>query len=358
ADVRAFDFRHPSTLSRDDARVLQVLQETFAHGVGTMLAAAVRASIDVKIGRIDQTPHGEMVRRSPNPAALTLLRLDPIAPAALLRIDPTLSFALVELLLGGPGTGPHPERAHTEVEEALIGELLHRLMPTLDEAFGPLASVTTSVLAQESNPSFVQITSATDMVVMIGLDVGVDSVRGEMQLIVPVGALRPHLDALASASADSATAAHDAARARELVSAHLANVDVTAVARFEPVLASSQQLIGLEVGDVITLDHQLDTPLVLELDGVPVHEISIGQVRRNFAVQVSGPAPAPRRIANRLGVATAPSTLRDLRGRFPNVPQRSGPDPRRPAATIGTRPQTSRNDRDPTPNVPQRSGPA
>ena len=302
AEARTFDFRHPSTLSRDDARVLQVLQETFAHGVGATLAGAVRASIDVKIAGVEQTPHGEMIRRLANPSALVLLRLDPIAPSALLHIDPDVSFSIIELLLGGPGTGPHPTRAHTELEEVLLGDLVDRLRRTIDESFQPIATVSTSVVAQESNPTFVQIASLTDMVVRIGLDVGIDGVRGAMNLFVPVSSLRPHLDALNSDHAEAPREPGELVATQERVADHLASVDVVAVARFDPVIASSTQLLDLSVGDVLALDHQVNEPLVLEIAGVPVHDVSIGRVRRNLAVEVLGAAPTRSRRASRLSL--------------------------------------------------------
>lgn len=297
-EPRDFDFRHPSTLSRDDARILQVLQETFAHGIGATLASAVRASIDVKIVAIEQTPHAELVRRTPNPSALVLLRLDPVAPLALLQIDPELSFALIELLLGGPGTGPHPERAHTDMEERLLRELIDRFVRTVDEAFAPIAPVSTHIVAQESNPTFVQIAPMTEMVVRVSLDIGVDEVRGTLNLFVPVSSMRPYLDALTSDGADAPREAAELQAARERLADHLAAVDVQAIARFEPFVASSSQLLGLEVGDLICFDHQIDNPLVLEVDGVPLHDVTIGRVRRSLAVEVVGAAPErPRRLA-------------------------------------------------------------
>ncbi|MFK7918437.1 MAG: flagellar motor switch protein FliM [Ilumatobacter sp.] len=298
--ARLFDFRHPSTLSRDDARTLQVLQETMAHGIATMLASAVRASIDVQIKNIEQTPFIEVVRRAPNPSALALMRLDPIGPNALLQIDPELSFSLVELLLGGPGTGPHPNRAHTEVEEALLLGLIDQMRPSIDEAFAPLAPVESSVVAQESDPTFVQIAPATDMVVSFVLDIGVDAVRGYLRLVVPSSALRPLLDELNVSAEESPGHPEERAAIERLVAEEIASVDVDAVARFDPVIATSGDLMGLAVGDVLCLEHSIETPLILEIGGIAVHDISIGQVKRNLAAEVLGPAPAQARRPNRL----------------------------------------------------------
>lgn len=298
--ARPFDFRHPSTLSRDDARTLQVLQETFAHGVTTTLASAVRASIDVQIRDIEQIPYGEVVRQLANPSALVLLNMNAAISTVLLQIDPELSFALIELLLGGPGTGPHPNRAHTEVEESLILGLVDRFLPAIDEAFEPLAPVSTSIAAQESNPTFVQIAPATDMVVSVVLDVGVDAVHGSLRLVVASAALRPLLDVLNMAAEEQPGRPDERAAIERLVAEELSSVDVDAVARFDPVIASSGDLMGLAVGDLLTLEHAVDTPLILEIGGIAVHDITIGQVKRNLAAQVLGPAPSQARRPNRL----------------------------------------------------------
>lgn len=300
SEPRPFDFRHPSTLSRDDARALQSLQETFAHGVATTLAAAVRASIDVKISDIEQLPHAEFVRRMPNPSLLSTIRLESLTPLALLQIDPDVTYAIVELLLGGPGTSPALERAHTEVEEALLAGLLDRLCPTIDEAFAPITTVQTTFTGQESNPTFVQIASATDMVVSVGLDIGVDAVRGTLRLALPVHAIRPHLDALATESVDAQRSPEDILVTQDRVCGQLERVDVVAKVKFEPMLASSDQLLNLQVGDVMTLNHGLDTPLLLEIDDVPLHDVTLGRVKRSLAVEVVGPAPNHARRPARL----------------------------------------------------------
>lgn len=297
---RPFDFRHPSTLSRDDARTLQVLQETIAHGVATTFATAVRASIDVQIRDIEQVPYGEVVRQTPNPSPLVLLRIDPISSVALLHVDAVLSFALIELLLGGSGNGPHPDRAHSEVEETLLGGLIEGLRPSMDEAFEPLAPVTTSILGHESNPTYVQIASATDMVVSIVLDIGVDDIRGTMRLVVPIVALQPHLDELSANAAESPRNPEERAIIGELVASELSWVDVEAVARFDPVIAASRDLADLAVGDVFTLDHSIETPLIMEIGGVAVHDIALGRVKRHLAAEVLGPAPLRPRRAHRL----------------------------------------------------------
>ena len=287
---QAFDFRYPSTLSRDDARTIQVIQESLANGVATTLASTVRSSVKVRVGAVEQLPYDDVRERLGNPATLVILGIEPIASVALMHLESAFSMALVELLLGGPGTGPHPERAHSEIEQGLIGSWVDRVLPSIGDALEPLAHVEPVLIGQETNPTFVQVASPTDMVLTIGLVVELDEIETAMKIVVPVAALRPYLDAVTTRPEDGAES-DEKVIIRGLVQDHITSVDVQAVARFAPARASSAELDELAVGDVLVLDHSVDEPLLLEVGGVPIHEVTIGRIKRDLAVQVAGAAP-------------------------------------------------------------------
>ena len=44
------------------------------------------------------------------------------------------------------------------------------------------------------------------------------------------------------------------------------------------------------------LNHTVDAPLTVEVGGVPIHEVSIGRVNRQYAVCVTGAADPGRHV--------------------------------------------------------------
>ena len=52
-EVRPFDFRRQSKLSREHVRTMQIVQETFARGLSTMLASQLR-SVDAGDDPVDR----------------------------------------------------------------------------------------------------------------------------------------------------------------------------------------------------------------------------------------------------------------------------------------------------------------
>ncbi len=308
-DPRPFDFRHPSTLSREHVRTMQIVQETLARGFGTTFASTLRAVAHVSIKDITQRPYDEYVRHLPNPTLLTELTLEPLAGSALLQIPLPVAYASTELLLGGRGGPDQPARAMTELERGLMRNIVELTLPGVRTAFEPVVAVEPAVVGQEANPHFAQIASPTDMVIVVSFDVRVEEVSGEMTLCTPFSSLQPHLEALSANARVGALSADKLAAERARLHRHLAAASVEAAATFRPLVASSDQVVSLAAGDVLMLNHPLEMPLTLSVDGTPIHDVHIGRVNRHYAIRVDAAIDGGRhRRPSRLQVAHGKET--------------------------------------------------
>lgn len=302
-EPRAFDFRRPSKLSREHVRTMQIVQETFARGLSTMLASTLRSVTQVTIRSIEQQTYDEYVREVPNPTLLTLLSLSPLSGAAILQLPLQVAFCAVELLLGGKGYAEQPTRPFTDLELHLTRGIIERALPELRYAFEPVVVTEPKVVSQESNPQFAQIAAPTDMVIVVSFDVRIEGVSGVASLCIPFSSLQPHLEALSATSLYAAQSVADPIAVRSLLSDHLSAAPVAVSARFRPVRMSSGDILALRVGDVVPLNHPVDLPLTLTVEGVATFDAAIGRRNRRVAVQVVGPAdPA--------GAAHRPSRFR------------------------------------------------
>ena len=79
-----FDFRRPSKFSRDHARALQIVHETFARQFTTILSTTLRSVSQVTVSTVDHISYDEYVRSSPELAFLALLNIDPLPGAGIL----------------------------------------------------------------------------------------------------------------------------------------------------------------------------------------------------------------------------------------------------------------------------------
>ena len=255
-----FDFRRPSKFSRDHARALQIVNETFARQFTTILSTTLRSVSQVAVSSIDHVSYDEYVRSSPELSFLAILNVDPLAGAGILQFPLDIAMAAIDRLLGGTGEGNQPLRALTDIESMLMRELIQRVLRELDYAFESLTKVSTSIVQLESNPQFAQVAAPSDMVVVATFDVRIGSKESTATLCLPFSALQPVLELTGHAmfSDRKGTDVEESARA---VAAGLAGVPVDVAVRFDPVTLTSSEILNLRVGDVLPLRHPVSSPL-------------------------------------------------------------------------------------------------
>lgn len=265
---------------------MQIVQETLARGFSTTLASALRASVQVSIKEIDQRPYDEYIREIPNPTLLTTLSLDPLNGAALLQIPLRTAFTATELMLGGSGSPDQPQRAMTDLELGLMRSVVELTLPEIRYAFEPVVLIEPAIVGQESNPQFAQLAAPTDMVIVVAFDVRIESESEVMTLCIPFSSLQARLEALSASARLGNQSAEKRAREQARLVEHVSGATVKASATFRPVVASSHQITSMRVGDVLLLNHPIEMPLTLQVDGIDTHDVRIGRVNRHYAVEI------------------------------------------------------------------------
>ena len=283
-----FDFRRPVQFSREHARALQIVNETFARQFTTVLSTTLRAVSSVSVASVDHLSYDEYVRSSPNPSFLAVLQLDPLPGAGILQLPLDVAMAAVDRLLGGTGDGSQPQRALTDIESALLRELVTRVLRELDYAFESLCKVTTSVLQLESNPQFAQVAAPSDMVVVSTFDVRIGAQESPATLCLPFAALQPALEQ-AGGPALFGERRGDVRESARAMTERLSAAPVDVVVRFDPVSLTSSEILNLSVGDVLPLHHPVSAPLsVCAADSVCASAVP-GSKGRRLAFMIVSP---------------------------------------------------------------------
>jgi flagellar motor switch protein FliM len=256
-----FDFRRPSKFSRDHARALQIVTETFARQFTTILSTTLRSVSQVSVTTIEHISYDEYVRSSPDPSFLAILNVEPLAGAGILQLPLDIAMAAIDRLLGGTGEGSQPRRALTDIESMLLRDLVVRVLRELDYAFESLVKVQTSIVQLESNPQFAQVAAASDMVVVASFDVRIGGNESTATLCLPFTALQPVLEQVTGPAHLSDRKGVDPAQTARAVAAGLQSVPVDVAVRFDPVMLTSSEILELRVGDVLPLRHPVNAPL-------------------------------------------------------------------------------------------------
>jgi flagellar motor switch protein FliM len=285
-EARTYDFRRPVRLAREHAHALRVAMQTWSRQATTLLTTSLRVVCQLGNAQIEELSYDEYLTGMPDQSVCAVLTLDPLPGKALLSLDLPTALTMIDHQLGGPGSAEQPDRALTDIEQAILRQLLTRLLRELTYAFEPIAHVEPQLVGIESDARFVQAAAPTDPVVVARLDLTVGGRESPIGLCLPYAMLGPSLE-LITRSTDSGDKARIRLDAAQRTQQRLADVAVDVRVRFEPVRLASEQIGRLGIGDVISLHHPATRPLAVTSAATVFAHAVPGAAGRTLAVLIT-----------------------------------------------------------------------
>lgn len=266
--IHSYDFKHPDRISKDQLRSLRVIHESFARVLGTYLSTTLRTMMGVTLLSIDQLTYLEFTTGMSDPSCIYTLSLEQLGGNAILEISPDLVLFIVDKSFGGAGESAYESRTITTIEQNIIGRVVDQLLFFFEEAWQHVTPLGIKVESFETNPQFVQIASATEIVVVIFLEVSVRNFTFALSFGIPYFVLEPILRHLATESwlsfeQKNEPGEDDAASAEHALKA----VEVPLVVSLGETAITLKELIDLEVGDTIKLDRGMYDDLQVTVNG-------------------------------------------------------------------------------------------
>jgi flagellar motor switch protein FliM len=297
-DVALYDFKRPERVSKDQMRALEALHEGFGRNFGAALSGYLRTIIEVNVASIEQLTYSEFIYSLPNPTCFTLVSSDTFDGQLCLEISPLIIYPIIDRLLGGSNAELFiPQRPLTAIEKRLVSRITERATKHLSESWENVTQVRFSVSDYESNPQLVQIVPPSETVVVVGFELKMGNRAGTMSLCIPYTVIEPVMPAL---SQQSSFNYQRRSRATEYLPRMTRNVG-TAPLEMRAVLGRTQisvdDLMGLQAGDLLTLDKPADSEVAVTIEGQTKFRGKLGKYRDKKAVRVTevkeGPVDIP-----------------------------------------------------------------
>ena len=274
----AYDFRCAERLGPELTHGLESLHERAACDFAVALSSLARSAIAVHVAGVAQGTYAEFVRGLQNPTCLAVVDAEPLSPKLALDIGPAVIYPVIDRLLGAiHGTAPPLGRPLTEIERRLAGRIVSLMLDSLRRAWQDVIAVPFQLVRLETDPGRAAVALPSELVAMVRFDVSIGDVRGPMTCCLPraaidrvahqLGAVEPMPNVAAIARRIDPAGAVKSLRAVELV-AELAALRIT-----------TGELSDLRVGDVITTERNVDSPLVISVDGIPTFHARPGGFR-------------------------------------------------------------------------------
>lgn len=287
--VTAYDFKRPARIGQLQRQTLQAMHQPIGRQFAATVAGMLRTLVDVNLVSVDQMPYGDFVFGLDNPSCFSILQPSPLPGSWALDISPSLSYAVVDRMLGGEAEpGQLIRRPLTEIENRLVGRLVDAFLQQVADAWRNLVALELSVKQVESNPQLVQLIAPNEPVVVVRFETAVASNRGLISLCIPLLSIERFNSQLAQVDFVGYDAPQPTEETRRVISEQVDVAPVNLAVTLARLKIRTADLLDLQVGDVITTDQEVSAPLELTVQGVPKFTARPGAYRGKKAVRIDG----------------------------------------------------------------------
>ncbi len=285
--VREYDFRTANRFHKEQIRTLNIIYDTFARLFASYLSGTLRVMTTSEVVSVEELKYHEFVNGLPSPVVLAILKHPPLAGPILFELSPDISYAMISRLLGGVPQQKGDARVFTEIELVLIERILRQFLTLFVESWEKIVSVQVSLDRIETSPQFAQIVATNETVAIITISVKIGTIEGLVNICLPHLAIEPISKLLTTKVLyQSSETSRKMVNAKEDISGKIMNtqLDLTAIFNYTPL--SVKDIMGLQVGDVLQLDHTLSEPLNLMLGHLPKFYADLGVKEGRYALKV------------------------------------------------------------------------
>ena len=254
-----YDFRRPTTLAREHARVLELAFETFARQWGTQLTAKIRVMSQVTLESVSMASYDDYVAGLPPATTMVLAEAAGHEARTVIQFPAAAALNWISLMLGSPVATDVPERKFTRIEATLVRGLMDEALEDLHYSLGALLQHQLTVAAIGHNSQFAQAATKSEIVIIAALRMRVGERSALATVALPADLLLPQLG-----ETNPRSAVEDAPG---LLAEAVAGVPVDLSMALVPAQVLPGTILGLAVGDVLPLPHPVHRPFELSVDG-------------------------------------------------------------------------------------------
>jgi len=251
--------------------------QTFSRQWGTMLSSRLGALTTVTLDSIEMRPYDEYIQSLPQVTTSVILQVEPSRTPALLQIPTDATMTLIDCLLGGPATSLEmPFREMTEIEWRLMKDMLDLAVAELEYGFQPIMKVAFEVRSVKYSPTFIQLTAATEPVLVVRLDMAIGPIEAPITLALVAEPILAELRSTDDVGGRSDEEQREYAKAVDQLAERMSGVPLPVSVRFRGREMGAREVSRLEVGSVIPLGHRADSPLDVVVGDVTLAHAAIG----------------------------------------------------------------------------------
>ncbi len=275
--------------------MLEIVFDRLVRLMTTSLRNFTSDNVEVSLDRITSVRFGDYLNSIPLPAILSVFKAEEWDNFGLVTVNSSLIYSIIDVLLGGrrgQSAVRVEGRPYTTIETNLVKRMIEVVLADAELAFKPLSPVKFNIDRLETNPRFAAITRPANAAILVRLRIDMEDRGGNVELLLPYATIEPIRAVLLQMFMGEKFGRDPIWEGHLATEISRAQISVDAVL-YEARL-SLRQMMGLHVGDTLTLEVKPDALVSVRCGDITLTEGRMGRVGDRVAVRVAKALRKPR----------------------------------------------------------------
>lgn len=264
-----------------------IILDAFCRHYATSLTNQLQRTFSVTRVSLETLEFQNFMADKSQPGAIGILDLPPLKQGALIIFDPKLSFSMLEIMLGASSDIETLEldRNLTTIELNILKASMGDACLEINKAFSQLLEIRSNLIKVENNPRLVSIVDPEGEVIVGTLLVKAGQYSGHIHLVFPFATLEPLRDLLKellNISSKTKSNWH------EIIEEQLQDMPITLIAQSGTIEMNIGKVLNLQVGDIIGLDYDPNSPIQVLVENSPKYYAISGTHNGKKAISLKG----------------------------------------------------------------------
>ena len=292
--IKEYDFRSPKKFTKEKMRALETIFESYARLLSSYLTGLLRLYCKVTMVSIEEQRYFEYNNALPDYVMMGLLDLgidneDLDEFTTLIQLSNSLTFVLIDRLLGGRGEAADYDRDFTELESSVIGKVITDLAGMLKEPWENYVELNPKMTQLETNSRVISTVGYDDTMIIVALEVTINEIKSIISVCIPALNLDEIMMKYVTRAHKSTRKIHDAHKEeerRDTIMNTLNQSSLTIRAVLDETQLQLSDLLHLQVDDIIPLPKNIGSNVTLRIGEKDWFDGKLGIFNNKKAVKI------------------------------------------------------------------------
>jgi flagellar motor switch protein FliM len=285
--IQAYDFRQPAFLAAAELRKLRLHHEGFIRSLAARVSIYLRLEVALQMAGLQTIRYRKFIESLPAPTHITLFKVQPLRGTCFIDMPPRLALTLADRLLGGPAHSVDANRDLTDIEVALVDQIIQIVLAEWSSHWVHLKDLRPEVIGHESNAHYLQTAPLEDVMLVLSVETRIGDCVEQFHFAFPYYTIEPLVRQL---SADITAGAKEGQEANAVTprwNRAFDGVQIPVSILWGGIQMKAGILADLQPGKVLPLERKSTERVQVQFASVPKYTGQLGTCETKWAVKLT-----------------------------------------------------------------------